>query len=114
AGEWIGCFGLTEPDAGSDPQAMRTKAEQGEAGFRLTGAKTWITSSAVADICIVWAKSSADQGRIRGFILERGMPGLTTPTISQKLSLRASPTGMDGVAVPEENVLPSAIRLKAP
>jgi hypothetical protein len=113
-GEWIGCFGLTEPDAGSDPQAMRTKAEQAKCGYRLTGTKTWITNSPVADICIVWAKSSADQGRIRGFILERGMPGLTTPTISQKLSLRASPTGMDGVAVPEENVLPSAIRLKAP
>ena len=66
AGEWIGCFGLTEPDAGSDPQAMRTKAEQGEAGFRLTGVKTWITNSPVADICIVWAKSSADQGRNPG------------------------------------------------
>jgi glutaryl-CoA dehydrogenase len=117
AGEWIGCFGLTEPDAGSDPQAMRTKAEQGEAGFRLTGVKTWITNSPVADICIVWAKSSADQGRIRGFILERGMPGLTTPTIAQKLSLRASPTGgivMDGVAVPDENVLPGAVGLTAP
>jgi glutaryl-CoA dehydrogenase len=116
-GEWIGCFGLTEPDAGSDPQAMRTKAEQAKGGYRLTGTKTWITNSPVADIFIVWAKSSADQGRIRGFILERGMPGLTTPTISQKLSLRASPTGeivMDGVAVPEENVLPSAIGLKAP
>jgi glutaryl-CoA dehydrogenase len=117
AGEWIGCFGLTEPDAGSDPQAMRTKAEQGEAGFRLTGVKTWITNSPVADICIVWAKSSADQGRIRGFILERGMPGLTTPTIAQKLSLRTSPTGgivMDGVAVPDENVLPGAVGLTAP
>ena len=117
AGEWIGCFGLTEPDAGSDPQAMRTKAEQGEAGFRLTGVKTWITNSPVADICIVWAKSSADQDRIRGFILERGMPGLTTPTIAQKLSLRASPTGgivMDGVAVPDENVLPGAVGLTAP
>jgi glutaryl-CoA dehydrogenase len=117
AGEWIGCFGLTEPDAGSDPQAMRTKAEQGEAGFRLTGVKTWITNSPVADICIVWAKSSADQGRIRGFILERGMPGLTTPTIAQKLSLRASPTGgivMDGVAVPDENVFPGAVGLTAP
>jgi len=96
---------------------MRTKAEQAKCGYRLTGTKTWITNSPVADICIVWAKSSADQGRIRGFILERGMPGLTTPTISQKLSLRASPTGgivMDGVAVPDENVLPGAVGLTAP
>jgi glutaryl-CoA dehydrogenase len=116
-GELIGCFGLTEPDAGSDPQAMCTKAEQTASGYRLSGQKTWITNSPAADILIVWAKSSADQGAVRGFILERGMPGLSTPAISQKLSLRASPTGeivMDGVAVPAENVLPGAMGLKAP
>jgi glutaryl-CoA dehydrogenase len=116
-GELIGCFGLTEPDAGSDPQAMRTRAEQAAGGYRLSGQKTWITNSSVADILIVWAKSSADQDAVRGFILERGMSGLSTPAISQKLSLRASPTGeivMDGVAVPADNVLPSAMGLKAP
>jgi glutaryl-CoA dehydrogenase len=116
-GEWIGCFGLTEPDAGSDPQAMRSKAEKTKVGYRLTGAKTWITNSPVADILIVWAKSSAHQNAIRGFILERGMQGLTTPAISQKLSLRASPTGgivMDGVEVPEANLLPEASGLKGP
>jgi glutaryl-CoA dehydrogenase len=116
-GEFIGCFGLTEPDAGSDPQAMRTKAEQAEGGYRLSGEKTWITNSPVAGIFIVWAKSSADQDAIRGFILERGMRGLATPAISQKLSLRTSPTGqivMDGVAVPAKNVLPGAMGLKAP
>jgi glutaryl-CoA dehydrogenase len=116
-GELIGCFGLTEPDAGSDPQAMRTRAEQAAGGYRLSGQKTWITNSPVADILIVWAKSSADQDAVRGFILERGMPGLSMPAISQKLSLRASPTGeivMDGVAVPAENVLAGAMGLKAP
>jgi glutaryl-CoA dehydrogenase len=116
-GEWIGCFGLTEPDAGSDPQAMRAKAEQTQVGYLLSGTKTWISNSPVADILIVWAKSSPDQDAVRGFILERGMPGLSTPSISQKLSLRASPTGeivMDGVAVPAENVLPRAMGLKAP
>ncbi len=77
-GEWIGCFGLTEPDAGSDPQAMRSKAEKAKDGYQLTGAKTWITNSPVADILVVWAKSSAHQTAIRGFILERGMQGLTT------------------------------------
>ena len=116
-GEWIGCFGLTEPDAGSDPQAMRSKAEQSKNGYRLTGAKTWITNSPFADILIVWAKSSAHQNAIRGFILERGMQGLATPMISQKLSLRASPTGgiiMDGVEVPGESLLPDASGLKGP
>jgi glutaryl-CoA dehydrogenase len=116
-GELIGCFGLTEPGAGSDPQAMCTRAEQAAGGYRLSGQKTWITNSPVADILIVWAKSSADQGAVRGVVLERGMPGLSTPAISQKLSLRASPTGeivMDGVAVPAENVLPGAMGLKAP
>jgi glutaryl-CoA dehydrogenase len=116
-GEWIGCFGLTEPDAGSDPQAMRTKAESSEDGYLLTGAKTWITSSPVADIFVVWAKSSAHQNAIRGFLLERGMRGLATPTISQKLSLRVSPTGgivMDLVEVPADNLLPDASGLKGP
>ncbi len=116
-GEIIGCFGLTEPDAGSDPQAMRTKAEQAEGGYRLSGTKTWITNSPVADIFIVWAKSSADQDAIRGFIVERGMRGLASPAITQKLSLRTSPTGqivMDGVALPAENILPGAMGLKSP
>ncbi|MGC2224155.1 MAG: acyl-CoA dehydrogenase [Methylocella sp.] len=115
-GEWIGCFGLTEPDAGSDPQSMRTKAERSKDGYRLTGAKTWITNSPVADILVVWAKSSAHQ-TIRGFLLERGMQGLATPTISQKLSLRVSPTGgivMDAVEVPADNLLPDASGLKGP
>jgi len=116
-GEWIGCFGLTEPDAGSDPQAMRSKAEPSKNGYRLTGAKTWITNSPFADILVVFAKSSMHQNAIRGFILERGMQGLATPMISQKLSLRASPTGgiiMDGVEVPGENLLPGASGLKGP
>jgi glutaryl-CoA dehydrogenase len=116
AGEWIGCFGLTEPDAGSDPQAMRARAEKTADGYRLTGTKTWITNSPVADIFIVFAKSAAHQNAIRGFILERGMQGLAAPSILQKLSLRASPTGsiiMDGAEVPSENLLPGAIGLKA-
>ncbi len=116
-GEWIGCFGLTEPDAGSDPQAMRSKAEQAKDGYRLTGTKTWITNSPFADIFVVFAKSSLHLNAIRGFILERGMNGLATPTISQKLSLRASPTGgiiMDAVEVPDENLLPDASGLKGP
>ncbi len=117
AGEWIGCFGLTEPDAGSDPQSMRSKAEKQQAGYCITGNKTWITNSPVADILVVFVKSSAHQNAIRGFILERGMQGLSTPAISQKLSLRASPTGeiiMNGVAVPEENLLPEGSGLKGP
>ena len=117
AGEWIGCFGLTEPDAGSDPQSMRSKAEKHQAGYCLTGSKTWITNSPVADILVVFVKSSAHENAIRGFILERGMQGLSTPAISQKLSLRASPTGeiiMSGVVVPEENLLPEGSGLKGP
>ncbi|WOJ88686.1 acyl-CoA dehydrogenase [Methylocapsa polymorpha] len=116
-GEWIGCFGLTEPEAGSDPQGMRTQAEKTSAGYRLTGAKTWITNSPLADVFIVWAKSLAHENAIRGFILERGAPGLATPAIRQKLSLRASATGeiiMDGVEVPEANLLPNASGLKGP
>lgn len=116
-GEWIGCFGLTEPDAGSDPQGMRTKAEKTKDGYQLFGTKTWITNSPVADVFIVWARSSAHQNEIRGFILERGMQRLTTPLITQKLSLRVSPTGeiiMDGVEIPAENLLPDAIGIKGP
>lgn len=116
-GEWIGCFGLTEPEAGSDPQSMRTRAEKISDGYRLTGAKTWITNSPLADVLIVWAKSAAHENAIRGFILERGMQGLATPTISRKLSLRASITGeilLDGVEVPEANLLPNATGLKGP
>jgi glutaryl-CoA dehydrogenase len=116
-GEWIGCFGLTEPDAGSDPGSMRTRAEKVAGGFRLTGNKTWISNSPVADVMVVWAKSEAHGGAIRGFILERGMKGLLTPKIENKLSLRASITGevvMEGVEVPDENLLPNVSGLKGP
>jgi glutaryl-CoA dehydrogenase len=116
-GELVGCFGLTEPDAGSDPSGMRTRAEKVADGYRLTGSKTWISNSPFADIMIVWAKSAAHDGTIRGFILERGMAGLTTPKIENKLSLRASVTGeivMDGVVVPEENLLPGVSGIKGP
>ena len=108
-GEWIGCFGLTEPDAGSDPGSMRTRAEQIDGGHRLSGTKMWITNSPIADVFVVWAKSDAHGGRIKGFVLEKGMKGLSAPKIREKLSLRASITGeivMDGVEVAEENVLP--------
>jgi glutaryl-CoA dehydrogenase len=116
-GEWIGCFGLTEPDAGSDPGGMRTRAEKVADGYRLSGAKMWISNSPVADVMVVWAKSDAHDGAVRGFILERGMTGLTTPKIGNKLSLRASVTGeivMDGVIVPEENLLPGVSGIKGP
>jgi glutaryl-CoA dehydrogenase len=116
-GEWIGCFGLTEPDAGSDPGGMRTRAEKVAGGYRLSGAKMWISSSPVADVMVVWAKSDAHDGAVRGFILQRGMTGLTTPKIEKKLSLRASVTGeivMDGVIVPEENLLPGVSGIKGP
>ena len=114
-GELIGCFGLTEPDHGSDPGAMVTRARSVEGGFRLTGAKTWITNSPIADVFVVWAKT--DDGIIRGFILERGMAGLSAPKIEGKLSLRASMTGMivmDQVFVPEENLLPNVTGLAGP
>jgi glutaryl-CoA dehydrogenase len=91
-GELIGCFGLTEPDAGSDPGAMRTRAQKVEGGYRLSGSKMWITNSPIADIFVVWAKSDAHDGKIKGFILEEGMPGLSAPKIREKLSLRASIT----------------------
>src|SRR3546814_976118 len=101
-GELVGCFGLTEPDHGSDPGGMTTRARKADGGYRLTGAKMWITNAPIADICVVWAKTEDDV--IRGFILERGMKGLSTPKLEGKFSLRASVTGeivMDGVFVPE-------------
>ena len=116
-GETIGCFGLTEPDAGSDPGGMRTRAEKVADGYRLSGAKMWISNSPIADVMVVWAKSDAHEGAIRGFILERGMAGLSTPKIENKLSLRASVTGeivMDGVIVPEANLLPGVSGIKGP
>ncbi|MCJ8189820.1 acyl-CoA dehydrogenase [Sphingomicrobium aestuariivivum] len=116
-GELVGCFGLTEPDAGSDPGGMRTTAKKIDGGFLLNGAKMWITNSPIADIFVVWAKSEAHGGKIRGFILEKGMKGLTAPQVKEKLSLRASITGeivMDDVEVPEENLLPNVEGLKGP
>ena len=117
SGEWVGCFGLTEPDHGSDPGGMVTRAEKIDGGYRLTGSKMWISNSPFADVMVVWAKSDAHDDKIRGFILERGMAGLSTPKIEGKLSLRASTTGeivMDGVEVPEENLLPNVSGLKGP
>jgi glutaryl-CoA dehydrogenase len=116
-GEWIGCFGLTEPDAGSDPGGMRTRAEKIDGGYRLTGTKMWITNSPIADVMVVWAKSDAHGGGIKGFVLERGMAGLSTPKIEGKLSLRASVTGeivMDGVEVSDDALLPEVQGLKGP
>jgi glutaryl-CoA dehydrogenase len=114
-GEWVGCFGLTEPDAGSDPSSMRTRAKRVEGGWLVSGSKTWITNSPIADVCLVWAKD--DEGTLGGFLLERGMKGLTTPKIEGKFSLRASVTGMimmDEVFVPDENRLPGARSFAAP
>jgi len=116
-GEWIGCFGLTEPDAGSDPGGMRTRAEKVDGGYRLSGSKTWISNAPIADVFVIWAKSDAHGGAIRGFVLERGMAGLSTPKIEGKLSLRASVTGMilmDGVDVSEAALLPNVQGLKGP
>ena len=116
-GEWIGCFGLTEPDAGSDPGSMRTRAEKVDGGYRISGAKMWITNSPIADVFVVWAKSDAHGGRIKGFVLEKGMKGLSAPKIREKLSLRASITGeivMDAVEVTEENLLPHVSGLAGP
>jgi glutaryl-CoA dehydrogenase len=116
-GEWIGCFGLTEPDAGSDPAGMRTHAKKIPGGYRLSGAKTWISNAPLADVFVVWAKSEAHEGAIRGFVLEKGARGLTAPKIGGKLSLRASVTGMimmDGVEVGEEALLPGVSGLKGP
>ncbi|WP_367305124.1 acyl-CoA dehydrogenase [Sphingomonas tagetis] len=117
SGEWVGCFGLTEPDAGSDPGGMRTRAEKIDSGYRLTGSKMWITNSPIADVMVVWAKSDAHGGGIKGFVLERGMKGLSTPKIEGKLSLRASVTGeivMDSVEVGEDALLPEVQGLKGP
>lgn len=117
AGEWLGCFGLTEPDAGSDPGSMRTRAEKVDGGYRLTGTKMWITNAPMADVFVVWAKSDAHDGKIKGFILEKGMKGLSAPKIGEKLSLRASITGevvMDNVEIAEENLLPNVSGLKGP
>ena len=117
SGDLVGCFGLTEPDHGSDPSSMTTRARKVDGGYRLSGAKTWITNSPIADLMVVWAKSDAHDGRIRGFVLERGMEGLETPKIEGKFSLRASITGMiqmDDVFVPEANALPHATGLAGP
>ncbi|MDQ3477674.1 MAG: acyl-CoA dehydrogenase [Pseudomonadota bacterium] len=117
SGEWVGCFGLTEPDAGSDPGGMRTRAQKIDGGYRLSGSKMWITNSPIADVFVVWAKSDAHGGKIRGFVLEKGMAGLSAPKIGEKLSLRASITGeivMDGVEVGEEALLPNVEGLKGP
>ena len=114
-GEWIGCFGLTEPDHGSDPGGMMTKARKVDGGYRITGSKMWITNSPIADVFVVWAKD--EEGQIRGFVLEKGWEGLSAPTIHGKVGLRASITGeivMDGVFVPEENAFPDVRGLKGP
>jgi glutaryl-CoA dehydrogenase len=115
SGEWVGCFGLTEPDHGSDPGSMTTRAVAAPGGYRLSGAKTWISNAPIADVLVVWAKT--EDGVIRGFILEKGMKGLSTPKIEGKFSLRASATGeiiMDDVFVPEENLLPGVKGLRGP
>jgi glutaryl-CoA dehydrogenase len=115
SGEWIGCFGLTEPDHGSDPGSMVTRAKSVPGGYSMTGAKMWITNSPIADVFVVWAKT--DDGRIRGFILEKGWKGLSAPEIHGKVGLRASITGeivMDEVFVPEENLMPNVEGLKGP
>ena len=117
SGKMIGCFGLTEPDAGSDPASMKTKAEKINGGYRITGSKMWISNSPIADVFVIWAKSDAHEGKIKGFVLEKGMKGLSSPKIEGKLSLRASVTGeivMDGVVVSEEALLPHVEGLKGP
>jgi glutaryl-CoA dehydrogenase len=117
SGELIGCFGLTEPDAGSDPAGMKTRAEKTADGYRISGSKMWISNAPIADVFIVWANSDAHDGKIKGFILEKGMAGLSAPKIEGKLSLRASVTGeivMDGVEVGEDAILPNVEGLKGP
>ena len=117
SGEWIGCFGLTEPDAGSDPAGMKTRAEKIDGGYKITGSKMWISNSPIADVFVVWAKSEAHGGKIRGFVLEKGMKGLSAPKVGNKLSLRASVTGeivMEGVEVGEDALLPNVEGLKGP
>jgi glutaryl-CoA dehydrogenase len=116
-GEWIGCFGLTEPDAGSDPGGMTTRATRIDGGYKIDGAKTWISNAPIADVFVVWAKSDAHDGKIRGFVLDKGMKGLSAPKIEGKLSLRASVTGgivMDGVEVSDDALLPNASGLSGP
>jgi glutaryl-CoA dehydrogenase len=113
-GEWIGCFGLTEPNHGSDPASMQTRAKKVKGGYSLTGSKTWISNSPIADVFVVWAKEGND---IRGFVLEKGMKGLSAPAIHGKVGLRASITGevvMDNVFCPEENAFPDVRGLKGP
>jgi len=117
SGEWIGCFGLTEPDAGSDPAGMKTRATKTDGGYRLNGTKMWISNSPIADVFVIWAKSDAHEGKIRGFILEKGMKGLSAPKILGKMSLRASITGeivLDNVEVGEDSLLPHVQGLKGP
>ncbi|AIM03250.1 acyl-CoA dehydrogenase [Sinorhizobium meliloti] len=117
SGEWIGCFGLTEPDAGSDPAGMKTRAIKTEGGYRLVGSKMWISNAPLADVFVVWAKSEAHDNAIRGFVLEKGAKGLSAPKIGGKLSLRASITGeivLDNVEVGEEALLPNVGGLKGP
>ena len=117
SGEWIGCFGLTEPDAGSDPAGMKTRAVKTENGYRISGSKMWISNAPIADVFVVWAKSEEHGGKIRGFVLEKGMNGLSAPKIGNKLSLRASITGeivMDNVEVGEDALLPNVQGLKGP
>ena len=117
SGELIGCFGLTEPDAGSDPGGMKTKAEKVQGGYRLSGTKMWISNAPIADVFVVWAKSDAHDGKIRGFVLEKGAAGLSAPKIGGKLSLRASVTGeivLDDVEVAEDALLPNVEGLKGP
>ena len=117
SGELIGCFGLTEPDAGSDPSSMKTTATKVDGGYSLSGSKMWISNSPIADVFVVWAKSKEHDDAIKGFILEKGMKGLSAPKINRKLSLRASITGeivMDKVFVPDENLMPNVSGLKGP
>jgi glutaryl-CoA dehydrogenase len=117
SGEWIGCFGLTEPDAGSDPGGMTTTAVKTDSGYRINGSKMWISNSPIADVFVVWAKSEAHQGKIKGFVLDKGMAGLSAPKIDKKLSLRASITGeivMQNVEVGEDALLPNVEGLKGP
>ncbi|WP_170358480.1 acyl-CoA dehydrogenase [Ruegeria arenilitoris] len=117
SGEWIGCFGLTEADAGSDPAGMKTRAEKIDGGYRLTGSKMWISNSPIADVFVIWAKSDVHDGKIRGFVLDKGLKGLSAPKIQNKLSLRASITGeivLDGVEVDENALLPHVQGLKGP
>ena len=116
-GEIVGCFGLTEPDAGSDPGSMRTRAQKVQGGYLLSGTKMWITNSPIADVFVVWAKSDAHDGKIRGFVLDKDAKGLSAPKIREKLSLRASITGeivMDNVEVGEDALLPNVEGLKGP